>query len=42
MSGRIAAVLDQIEAQQQGLTEPIPDHVPIMELAEQVVGGRSN
>ena len=40
MSGRIAAVLDRIEAQQQSKPEPIPDDVPILELVEQVVGGK--
>jgi len=40
MSGRIAAVLDRIEAQQQSKPEPIPDDVPILELAEQVVRGK--
>jgi hypothetical protein len=39
---KVRAVLDQIEAEQrQGMSEPIiPDHIPLQELAEQVVRGK--
>ena len=39
---KVTAVLDQIEAEQRqefGVTE-IPDHIPLAELAEQVVRGK--
>ena len=38
MSERIAAILDQIEAQQQ--SQSIPDDIPLLELADMVVGGK--
>src|SRR5215469_3188647 len=38
---KIAAVLDKIEAEQrQQATDQIPDHIPLAELAEQVVRGK--
>jgi hypothetical protein len=38
---KVRAVLDQIEAEQrQSAPEPIPDNIPIPELAEQVVRGK--
>jgi hypothetical protein len=39
---KVTAVLDQIEAEQRQQVdgEPIPDHIPLPELAEQVVRGK--
>src|SRR5215471_7754130 len=40
---KVRAVLDQIEAEQRQSTvcdEPIPDNIPLQELAEQVVRGK--
>src|SRR5215471_2693346 len=40
---KVRAVLDQIEAEQRQSTvcdEPIPDNIPLAELAEQVVRGK--
>src|SRR6516164_2293575 len=41
MTERIAAVLDQIEAQQQQqLSSVIPDDIPLLELADMVIRGK--
>jgi hypothetical protein len=38
---KVRAVLDQIEAEQrQQVSDQIPDHIPLAELAEQVVRGK--
>jgi hypothetical protein len=40
MTAKVAAVLDEIEARQQELSELIPDNIPLMQLAEMVVRGK--